>query len=400
MLPARALRPEDMLMPGVPKSVKVVNLKRPAEGDSNTQKIELEEWVRLEKELEGERGKRLRMEASLEAAMQESAERSRDVTTLKKRLFRAKISFAALFIVILAVLALGVAALSARLDLERELVEARSYKIMYDSAGIHLNKVSRERDSIRRELAALQEKYNDALAENEELAAHAAGPGRRGGVRDRKLANINIEMVSVPGGSFNMGCTGEQGADCGDNEKPARAVAVGGFSIGRYPVTQSLWQQVMGSNPSHYKGANLPVERVSWRDAQEFIKKLNLMTGKSYRLPTEAEWEYAARGGARSRAFKFSGSNHLEEVAWFARTTGTTGVGSRKPNELGIYDMSGNVSEWVSDRYGTYGGEPSGDDRVLRGGSWSSVAKSCRVSNRGSMPPGARSNNIGFRLAH
>ena len=164
----------------------------------------------------------------------------------------------------------------------------------------------------------------------------------------------------------------------------------------------------MGSNPSHFKGDNLPVENVSWNDVQEFIKKLNSLTGKLYRLPTEAEWEYAARGGNRSQGFKYSGSNTVGNVAWYSANSGSSikPVGTKSPNELGIYDMSGNVWEWCSDWYGTYSsnaetnprGPSTGSYRVLRGGCWLNLAWHVRVSNRYNHSPGDRSSNIGFRL--
>jgi formylglycine-generating enzyme required for sulfatase activity len=214
-------------------------------------------------------------------------------------------------------------------------------------------------------------------------------------------------MVFVEGGTFNMGCTSEQGSDCYDNEKPAHRVTVSDFYICKYEVTQAQWESVMGSNPSNFKGDNLPVETVSWDDIQEFIKKLNAQTGKNYRLPTEAEWEYAARGGTKSKGYKYSGSNNLAEVAWFGGNSGSHPVGTKQPNELGIYDMSGNVWEWCSDWDGTYSasaqqnpiGASSGSARVSRGGSWSSRAQGCRVAARGGISSGDRYGILGFRLA-
>jgi formylglycine-generating enzyme required for sulfatase activity len=220
----------------------------------------------------------------------------------------------------------------------------------------------------------------------------------------------DLAMVSVQGGTFTMGCTGEQGGDCDDDEKPAHSVTVGNFQIGKFEVTQRLWKQIMGAdnNPSYFKGDDLPVERVSWNDVQKFIKKLNEQTGKKYRLPTEAEWEYAARGGNKSQGNKYSGSNNLDEVAWYRDNSGgkTNDVGTKSPNELGIYDMSGNVWEWVSDWYGDYTsgaqtnptGPSSGSDRVNRGGSWYNNAEYCRVSFRVGNHPGSRGEIIGFRL--
>jgi formylglycine-generating enzyme required for sulfatase activity len=222
-------------------------------------------------------------------------------------------------------------------------------------------------------------------------------------------ANATTEMVYVRGGTFTMGCTAEQGTDCYDDEKPAHEVTVSDFYIGKYEVTQAEWKAVMGSNPSNFKGDNLPVEKVSWNDAQEFIRKLNTTTGKNYRLPTEAEWEYAARGGSQSRGFKYSGSNNIDDVAWYEENSGdkTHPVGTKPANELGIYDMTGNVWEWVNDRYGGYSsgsqtnpvGPSSGSYRVLRGGSWDFGARSARVSFCNRREPGHRSGSLGFRLA-
>ena len=160
-----------------------------------------------------------------------------------------------------------------------------------------------------------------------------------------------IEMVFVKGGTFMMGATPEQGSDAGDGEKPVHSVTVSDFYIGKYEVTQAQWKAVMGKNPSHYKGENRPVERVSWYDIQKFIEKLNAKTGKRYRLPTEAEWEYAARGGNQSKGYKYSGSNDIGSVAWYTNNSGdrTHPVGQKQPNELGLYDMTGNVWEWCSD---------------------------------------------------
>jgi formylglycine-generating enzyme required for sulfatase activity len=219
-----------------------------------------------------------------------------------------------------------------------------------------------------------------------------------------------LEMVSVQGGTFTMGCTGEQGGECDNDEKPAHSVTVGNFQIGKFEVTQRLWKQIMGAdnNPSEFKGDDLPVEQVSWNDVQIFIKALNRKTGKKYRLPTEAEWEYAARGGNKSKGNKYSGSNNLDEVAWYGGNSGdkTNDVGTKSPNELGIYDMSGNVWEWVGDWYGDYSssaqtnpaGPSSGSLRVDRGGGWYGGAEDCRVSCRGGGDPDFRDIGIGFRL--
>ena len=236
----------------------------------------------------------------------------------------------------------------------------------------------------------------------------------------------DIEMVFVKGGTFEMGSNNGD-----DDEKPIHTVTVSDFYIGRYEVTQKQWFDVMGSNPSHFKGCdNCPVEEVSWNDVQEFIKKLNQQSGENYRLPTEAEWEYAARGGveANGRSPQYAGSNNIDEVAWYWKNSGdkllsgewgwgkiksnncrTHQVGTKAPNELGIYDMSGNVWEWCNDRYdaeyykkskGSINpqGPSSGTTRVNRGGSWISNAVGCRVANRGGDNPDNSFNILGFRL--
>ncbi|MBO5235045.1 MAG: formylglycine-generating enzyme family protein [Alistipes sp.] len=217
-----------------------------------------------------------------------------------------------------------------------------------------------------------------------------------------------IEMVFVKGGTFTMGATAEQGKDADSDEKPAHRVTISDFYIGKYEVTQAQWEAVMGNNPSCFKGDNRPVERVSWNDIQEFIEKLNAKTDKKYRLPTEAEWEYAARGGDQSKGYKYSGSNNIDEVAWHGDNSAmrTHLVGQKQPNELGLYDMSGNVWEWCSDWYGSYSsgsqtnptGPANGSDRVLRGGCWINSAGSCRVSYRGTGGPSIRNFGFGFRL--
>ena len=219
---------------------------------------------------------------------------------------------------------------------------------------------------------------------------------------------ISIDMVRVEAGTFTMGATPEM-KNPYDYEKPTHRVTLtNDYYIGKYEVTQALWQTVMGNNPSNFKGDNLPVEKVSWDDCQVFLNKLNRITGKMFRLPTEAEWEYAARGGNKSRGYQYSGSNNLSDVAWYDDNSGnkTHAVGTKQPNELGIYDMSGNVSEWCQDWYGEYNsssqvnptGANSGSYRVGRGGCWGSGARRFHSSCRGCGTPGGRYNNIGLRL--
>jgi len=226
--------------------------------------------------------------------------------------------------------------------------------------------------------------------------------------RDLVLQNLINNMIYVDGGTFTMGATPEQGSNAYD-EKPAHQVTLSSFSIGRYEVSQEEWEAVMGSNPSKFKGSKLPVEQVTWNDCQTFIHKLNQLTGKQFRLPTEAEWEYAARGGNKSRGYKYAGGNDLGSVAWYNGNSGgkTHDGGQKQPNELGLYDMVGNVWEWCQDWYGKYSsssqtnpnGSSSGSFRVTRGGGWGDDAGYCRVSFRGGDTPGNRYYYLGLRLA-
>ena len=220
---------------------------------------------------------------------------------------------------------------------------------------------------------------------------------------------ICIEMVKVEAGTFMMGATSEM-KNPNSNEKPVHQVTLtNDYYMGKYEVTQALWQAVMGSNPSEYKGDNLPVETVSWNDCQKFISKLNSLTGRMFRLPTEAEWEYAARGGKESRGYQYSGSSNISDVAWYDENSGskTHPVGTKQANELGIYDMTGNVWEWCSDWYSSYSSSsqtnPTGSDRgsarVSRGGGWNCNASYCRLSVRFYYTPDFRLDILGLRLA-
>lgn len=216
------------------------------------------------------------------------------------------------------------------------------------------------------------------------------------------------KLVYVPGGSFTMGATKEQGRVVDEDEKNTHDVTLGSFYLGATEVPQWLWVAVMRENPSNFRGDNLPVERVSWEACQEFIKRLNMLTGQNFRLPTEAEWEFAARERT-SLGTKFSGGRKINEVAWYKDNSDgkTHDVGSKSPNSLGLYDMSGNVNEWCEDRYGEYPSSPqtnptgadSGVGRVTRGGSWFNFEGGCRVSNRNSNNGSSFSNDTGFRLA-
>ena len=239
-----------------------------------------------------------------------------------------------------------------------------------------------------------------------------------------------IAMVYVDGGTFMMGATEEQGTDALEREKPVHSVTLDGFYIGKYEVTQGQWKAVMGTTVAQQRdkgnpawglcgeGDNYPMYYVSWEEAIAFCEKLSELTGKTYRLPTEAEWEYAARGGQQADGTKYAGGNTIADVAWYYDNSyalgeghsdfGTHPVGQKQPNGLGLYDMSGNVWEWCSDWYDSdyYSGSSavnpqgpsSGSGRVCRGGSWSNSAQYCRVSYRDGGTPGSRSGNLGFRV--
>lgn len=249
---------------------------------------------------------------------------------------------------------------------------------------------------------------------------------------------VEPEMVFVQGGTFLMGCTAEQGDDCYDWEKPAHQVTVSSFNIGKYPVTVAQFREFVNAtnyiteaeqdggnvrvkkklekrsdanwrNPYFKQTDNDPVVLIAWNDAQRYIEWLNQVSGKNYRLATEAEWEYAARGGSKSKGYKYSGSDNIDEVAWYGPNSGksTHPVGTKMPNELGIYDMNGNVWEWCGDYWGEYPASPQQDpvvtlssiSRVNRGGSWLPLARNCRVSSRGGYPPSYLISYIGFRVA-
>ncbi|MCX6278123.1 MAG: SUMF1/EgtB/PvdO family nonheme iron enzyme [Bacteroidetes bacterium] len=226
--------------------------------------------------------------------------------------------------------------------------------------------------------------------------------------RPRQAASTDNEMVFVEGGTFQMGSN-----DGDSDEKPVHSVTLNNFYIGKTEVTQKQWREVMGSDPPDLKNKGCdqcPVESVSWNDVQDFIAKLNRKTNKTYRLPTEAEWEYAARGGNKSRGYAYSGSANVGDVAWYSENSGSKihPVAQKQPNELGLYDMSGNVWEWCSDWYvaqyyqnspaSNPQGPSSGSDRVLRGGGWDYDPRNCRSSFRGNDPPADRGDDLGFRL--
>ena len=226
---------------------------------------------------------------------------------------------------------------------------------------------------------------------------------------------VSFTMKAVEGGTFNMGAQNTDPSapnydeEAWERESPVHSVTLSDYYIGETEVTQELWQAVMGYNPSHFVDGKNPVEQVSWYTCQTFVTLLNEMTGMNFRLPTEAEWEYAARGGNKSEGYIYSGSDDLEDVAWFADNSAgkTHEVKTKIPNELGIYDMCGNVLEWCQDIFGDYSSEPqtnpigalSGTDCVIRGSGCRSNASYCRLPVRCYLMPGGASYSIGFRLA-
>lgn len=258
-------------------------------------------------------------------------------------------------------------------------------------------------------------------------------------------SGLSFDLLLIEGGQFRMGSS-ENDPDARTSEKPAHEVQISSFYLGRFPATQELWEAVMGKNPSEFKGERRPVEQVSWYDAVVFCNRLSEMdqlqpcyyadagmkqvfgktgasnwelpnkgevcwdqTADGYRLPTEAEWEYAARGGAQSEGYRYAGSDKLKQVGWYDGNNGeeTREVGLLYSNELGLFDMSGNVWEWCWDWYGAYSKEPqdnptgpdSGSFRVFRGGSWLSRATFARCSDRRNYTLDRRYSGLGFRLA-
>lgn len=271
------------------------------------------------------------------------------------------------------------------------------------------------------ELRGCPDGDGDGIADIDDRCKDEAGPADNQGCPPTEvdpIAQIAANMVQVAGGTFTMGCLDGRDTDCLDREKPAHDVTVSAFSISKYEVTQAQWRAVMGSDPSSNSGCDdCPVEQVSWNDVQEFLQKLRAQTGQNYRLPTEAEWEFAARGGNRSRGYLYSGGDDIDEVAWYSEnySTGNTHgarkttrpVGGKAPNELDLYDMSGNVYEWCSDWYDDYPskkqvdpqGPKRGSDRVFRGGGWGHDPQDCRAAYRAYWYPTGRNGVVGFRLA-
>ena len=223
------------------------------------------------------------------------------------------------------------------------------------------------------------------------------------------VGDASFTMRKVDGGSFIMGAS-EYDYESKPWEKPAHQVTLDGYYIGETEVTQKLWKEVMGYNPSRFVGDNYPVESVSWNDCVDFCQRLSQRTGRRFRLPTEAEWEYAARGGNLSKGYKFSGSNFIEDVAWSLEVSDSVShpVRQKQPNELGLYDMTGNAGEMCSDLYARYTGvseyNPKGPatsekGHIRRGGGWLNRANSSRISYRYYTPFGLSNDFLGFRLA-
>ena len=250
------------------------------------------------------------------------------------------------------------------------------------------------------------------------LINYILNPPQQDSIQTFTVNGVSFEMIAVEGGTFTMGATAEQGSDVDRDESPTHQVALSSYMIGKTEVTQELWEAVMGKslsqiaselgNSTRGVGINYPMYYVSWEDCQEFITKLNALTGKTFRLPTEAEWEFAARGGNKSKGYKYSGSNTIVDVAWYISNSNYAScpVATKAPNELGIYDMSGNVWEWCSDWFGNYSSEsqtnPTGPNgassRVFRGGGWYSDTRYCRVAYRGNNTPDYINSYLGLRL--
>lgn len=300
-------------------------------------------------------------------------------------------------------------------DLKRWLGDTKSV----DSEAWHMGKEkAREEERKRSEEEEAKRKAKEEQRRIAEEKTCGAEEARQHAVEAKQdkvfdVKGVQFKMVYVEGGTFQMGATPEQGRDAFGNEKPIHDVTLSDFHIGETPVTQALWKEVMGEDPIFYRfnGDNMPMEHVSWEDCWNFIQKLNRITGRTFRLPTEAEWEYAARGGNKSKGYKYSGGNSIDDVAWcYDNNTWPDRpqpVKTKYPNELGLYDMSGNVREWCSDWYGKYSksaqtnptGPTSGYSRVLRGGSRGDIALQCRVSDRQDNCPQYRDSISGFRLA-
>ena len=226
--------------------------------------------------------------------------------------------------------------------------------------------------------------------------------------KEFQVNGAKFVMVSVKGGTFMMGDSSKRGGVAFREEFPVHQVTLSDYYIGETEVTQELWKAVMNYNPSYFKNKDYPVESVTWSEVHQFVNKLNQLTGKKFRLPTEAEWEYAARGGKKGRGFLFAGSDTIDNVVWYDKNSNlkTHPVAQKRANELGLYDMSGNVWEWCEDWYGPYTpnaqtnptGPATGVDRVCRGGSWTSYMRYSQIRFRKDLNPSFKSYEVGFRL--
>lgn len=306
---------------------------------------------------------------------------------------------------------------------------ALSYTIVYGASGTHTNQTATYTFTKDGTYTLRLEYVKDGTASsgsdqvsvtNLKIIRNSSSGGQSSGGKAGEsftvtVNGVSFDMIGVTGGTFRMGSTD---SDAYSNESPVHNVTLSSFSIGKTEVTQALWYAVMGQKPTssgskwsstYGLGDNRPAYYVSWEDCKDFITKLNQLTGMQFRLPTEAEWEFAARGGTKSNGYKYAGSNTISYVAWYDSNSSSTthDVATKQANELGIYDMSGNVWEWCSDWYGSYSstaqtnptGPTTGSYRVNRGGGWYGVAGYCRVSRRVNYTPDGRLNTLGLRLA-
>ncbi len=297
------------------------------------------------------------------------------------------------------------------------LTESKSQQIQQQ---VLVQQTTPAQPSLQEELPVVQQSAPSVVQQTITQTSATASPSTSGSAIETITVNgVSFNMIRVEGGTFQMGATSEQDYPY-SNEKPAHLVTLSTYYIGETEVTQALWETVMSTTVRQQRdktskslslrgeGSNLPMYYISWNECQDFVRKLNQLTGKNFRLPTEAEWEYAARGGNKSRGYQLSGSNNLDDVAWYETTTdkGTREVKTKQPNELGLYDMSGNVLEWCQDYMGDYQssaqtnptGPSTGDCRVCRGGCFYDNAWDCRVAKREYFLPNTRDYDLGLRL--
>lgn len=293
----------------------------------------------------------------------------------------------------------------AQIDLKA--CETKIQKLQNKMLELRESKVKTEEDSKRHfeEKELIGERTTNKEEWNTEQKRHEGEP--HPDAQEYSISGVSFKMIRVEGGHFQMGALNSDSEASGD-EKPQHWVTLNDYYIGETQVTQALWQAVMGTNPSYLKENNCPVGKVSWDDCQEFLKKLNRMLGLQFSLPTEAQWEFAAKGGKKSQHFKYSGGNRAGGVSWYINNSDDKPhpVKGKHPNELGLYDMSGNVWEWCEDWYGKYKkydqntpkGAFHGSYRVLRGGCWYSESKYCRTTYRDKGNPTTCDISVGFRI--